>query len=115
MDRYRQHLQDGKILDYYDVSGCYPLLPAGYAIWEAIQTFLNSEFKKLDVDNIYFPLFVTEKNLQVEKSHIDGFKTEVAWVTKAGSSDLSEPIAVRPTSECIFYPIFSKLVRSYQS
>ena len=46
-------------------------------------------------------MFVSERALNTEKDHIEGFSPEVAWVTKSGSSDLKEPIAIRPTSETI--------------
>lgn len=34
---------------------------------------------------------------------------QVAWVTKAGSSDLERPIAIRPTSETVMYPYYAKV------
>ena len=37
-----------------------------------------------------------------------GFTPEVAWVTKTGRSELSEPVAIRPTSETAMYPCFAK-------
>eukprot|EP00604_Paraphysomonas_vestita_P002376 CAMPEP_0174819574 /NCGR_PEP_ID=MMETSP1107-20130205/2893_1 /TAXON_ID=36770 /ORGANISM="Paraphysomonas vestita, Strain GFlagA" /LENGTH=425 /DNA_ID=CAMNT_0016033333 /DNA_START=729 /DNA_END=2006 /DNA_ORIENTATION=+ len=49
-----------------------------------------------------------------EKDHVEGFAPEVAWVTKSGETDLAEPIAVRPTSETIMYPFFSKWIRSHR-
>ncbi len=112
-DWYKQVLTKGKFIEYYDISGCYVLLPNSYSIWENIQKFLDAELKKLGVKNAYFPLFISEKNLTKEKNHIEGFTPEVAWVTQAGTSPLAEKIAVRPTSECAMYPIFSNLVRSY--
>jgi hypothetical protein len=41
--------------------------------------------------------------LNREKDHVEGFSPEVAWVTKAGKTDLKKPIAIRPTSETIMY------------
>jgi prolyl-tRNA synthetase len=38
----------------------------------------------------------------------------MAWVCKAGSCNLAEPIAVRPTSETIIYPAYSKWIRSHR-
>ena len=35
---------------------------------------------------------------------MEGFAPEVAWVTRNGSSELQEPVAIRPTSETIIYP-----------
>src|SRR5438876_3796642 len=95
-DWYTQVITKGKFIEYYDISGCYVLLPNAYGIWENIQLYLDKELKKMGVQNVYFPLFISEKNLTKEKSHIDGFCPEVAWVTKAGNSDLKEKIAVRP-------------------
>jgi prolyl-tRNA synthetase len=39
---------------------------------------------------------------------------QVAWVTKSGKSPLNEPIAVRPTSETVMYPAYSKWIRSHR-
>lgn len=76
-------------------------------------------------------MFVSSKVLEREKDHIEGFAPEVAWVTRAyvlrlfrrlvprlltmlrpvrsGQSDLEEPIAIRPTSETVMYPYYSKV------
>lgn len=110
---FTQILTKAKLIEYYDVSGCYVLLPNSYSIWEKIQYFLDKELKRIDVQNTYFPLFITKKNLEIEQSHIEGFKPEVAWVTKSGLNDLVEPIAIRPTSECAIYSILPKLIKSY--
>lgn len=68
----------------------------------------------MGVQNCYFPMFVSEASLNKEKSHIEGFSPEVAWVTKSGKSDLAEPIAIRPTSETIMYPSFAKWIQSHR-
>ncbi len=39
---------------------------------------------------------------------------QVAWVTKSGSSDLEEPLAIRPTSETAMYPFYAKWIRSHR-
>jgi len=59
-------------------------------------------------------MFVTKDALCKEKDHIKGFAPEVAWVTKSGSSDLAEPIAIRPTSETIMYPSYAKWIHSHR-
>ncbi|QRW23387.1 prolyl-tRNA synthetase [Rhizoctonia solani] len=64
-------------------------------------TMVRFKIKELDVENSYFPMFVSSKVLEREKDHIEGFAPEVAWVTRAGSTDLEEPIAIRPTSETV--------------
>lgn len=111
---YQQILTKGEMLDYYDVSGCYIMRPASYAVWEQIQKFFDEKIKSDGVANAYFPMFVSSKVLEKEKDHIEGFAPEVAWVTKAGSSDLEEPIAIRPTSETVMYPYYAKWIRSHR-
>jgi hypothetical protein len=45
--------------------------------------WFNTEIKELGVQNSYFPMFVSQKVLEREKDHIEGFSPEVAWVTRA--------------------------------
>eukprot|EP01054_Gregarina_sp_Poly1_P001959 Gregarina_sp_Poly_1__1958@NODE_1510_length_3974_cov_85_617865_g1001_i0_p1_GENE_NODE_1510_length_3974_cov_85_617865_g1001_i0NODE_1510_length_3974_cov_85_617865_g1001_i0_p1_ORF_typecomplete_len522_score67_67tRNAsynt_2b/PF00587_25/1_7e30ProRSC_1/PF09180_11/2_3e25HGTP_anticodon/PF03129_20/6e14_NODE_1510_length_3974_cov_85_617865_g1001_i05582123 len=113
-DWYTQVITKAEMIEYYDVSGCYILRPWSFQIWETVQSFLDAEFKKRRVQNTYFPTFVTKQRLEAEQSHIEGFSAEVAWVTKSGQSDLSEPIAIRPTSETIMYPALAKWIRSHR-
>ncbi|KAF8908658.1 prolyl-tRNA synthetase [Gymnopilus junonius] len=111
---YTNVLLKADMLDYYSVSGCYILKPWSYSIWEEIQSWFNVEIKELGVQNSYFPMFVSASVLEREKDHIEGFSPEVAWVTKAGNSDLEEPIAIRPTSETAMYPYYAKWIRSHR-
>jgi len=113
-DWYTQTIVRAEMIDYYDISGCYILRPWSYSIWEQIQSFIDRRIKRMGVENYYFPLFVSEKSLEKEKNHIEGFAPEVAWVTKSGSSNLAQPIAIRPTSETIMYPLFEKWIRSHR-
>ncbi|GAA5871635.1 hypothetical protein JCM1840_007335 [Sporobolomyces johnsonii] len=111
---YQQVLIKGEMLDYYDISGCYILKPWSYGIWQEIQTWFDRHIKALGVNNAYFPMFVSSTVLEREKDHIEGFAPEVAWVTKAGKSDLDVPIAIRPTSETVMYPYYAKWIRSHR-
>lgn len=113
-DWYSEVVVEGEMIEYYDVSGCYVLRPWAYSIWEVLEVFFDAEIKKMGIKNSYFPLFVSEKALTKEKNHIEGFAPEVAWVTKSGETDLEVPIAIRPTSETVMYPIFSKWIRGHR-
>lgn len=117
---YHRILTDGGFIRFYDVSGCYILLPYSYQIWEYIKDYLDSGFKQKGVKNAYFPMFLTQKNLYQEKEHIKGFSPEVAWVTGYGDiknedkfSKMQEPICIRPTSETIMYPVFADILESH--
>jgi prolyl-tRNA synthetase len=59
-------------------------------------------------------MFIPQHVLRTETEHIQGFEPEVAWVTKAGKSELEQPIAIRPTSETVMYPYYQKWIRSHR-
>nr|CAG8520290.1 3793_t:CDS:2 [Entrophospora candida] len=108
-------LKRSEMLEYYEeVSGCYILRPLAYNIWQEIQKFFDDEIKEMGVEDTYFPMFVSQRQLEKEKNHIEGFAPEVAWVTKAGSSEMENPIAIRPTSETVMYPYFAKWIRTHR-
>ncbi len=111
---YTQVVSKADLADYTAVSGCMVFKPYSYAIWENIQAMLDSKFKQRGVKNVYFPLFIPESLFKKEAEHVEGFSPEVAWVTHAGDSKLSERLAVRPTSETIMYDSYSKWVRSWR-
>jgi prolyl-tRNA synthetase len=111
---YQQVITRTEMIDYSDISGCYILRPWSYSIWECIVKYFDGKIKALGIQNAYFPIFVSARALNAEKDHVEGFAPEVAWVTKSGNSDLAEPIAIRPTSETIMYPLFKQWIRSWR-
>ena len=76
--------------------------------------WFNDGIEEMGVENCSFPMFISAKVLEREKDHIEGFAPEVAWVTRAGNSNLEEPIAIRPTSETVMYPYYAKYIRSHR-
>ncbi len=111
---YTQVVFKAELADYTAVSGCMVFRPYSYSIWEKIQSFLDSRLKETGVKNAYFPMFIPESLFKKEAAHVKGFSPEVAWVTKAGDTELSEKLAIRPTSETIMYDSFSKWIRSWR-
>ncbi|XP_012942923.1 bifunctional glutamate/proline--tRNA ligase [Aplysia californica] len=113
-DWYSQVITKSELIEYYDVSGCYILRPWSFAIWETIKDQFDTAIKEMGVENCYFPIFVSHSALEREKTHIEDFAPEVAWVTKSGQSELAEPIAIRPTSETVMYPSYAKWIKSHR-
>lgn len=111
---YQQVILKGEMLEFTDVPGCYIYLPRSFMIWEEIRDFFDARIKAMGVENSYFPLFITEANLQREKDHVEGFAAEVAWVTEGGKTKLEKKLAVRPTSETAMYSYYSKKIRSHR-
>jgi len=111
---YSEVVVKSELIEYYDVSGCYILRPWAYEIWERVQAALDARIKAMGVQGCYFPMFVSEKALTAEADHVEGFTPEVAWVTKTGTTNLAQPVAIRPTSETVMYPAFKKWIRSHR-
>jgi len=88
--------------------------PRGYALWESLQSHLDTWFKETGAENASFPLFIPESYLEREKDIVEGFDPEVAWVTHGGYEELEERLAVRPTSESIIAPYMAQWVRSHR-
>lgn len=103
-----------KLVDYGPVKGTMVIRPYGYAIWENIQRELDSRFKSRGVENAYFPLLIPMSYFTKEAEHVEGFAPEVAVVTHAGGEELTEPLAIRPTSETIIGTMMSKWTQSYR-
>ena len=111
---YTDVVKKAELTDYTSVKGCMVIKPAGYAIWENIQSELDRRFKETGVQNVYLPMFIPESLLQMEKDHVEGFAPEVAWVTQGGMAPLQEKLCVRPTSETLFCDFYKNEIHSYR-
>lgn len=111
---YTDVVKKAELIDYTSVKGCMVFKPAGYAIWELIQSQMDAMFKETGVENVYLPMFIPESLLQKEKDHVEGFAPEVAWVTHGGLNPLQERLCVRPTSETLFCDFYKNEVQSYR-
>lgn len=103
-----------ELADYAPVRGCMVIRPYGYALWENMRALLDARFKATGHVNAYFPTLIPESFLKKEAEHVKGFSPQVAWVTKGGDADLTEPLALRPTSEAIINWMYAKWVKSYR-
>ncbi len=111
---YTDVVKKADLIDYTSVKGCMVFKPAGYAIWELIQSQMDQRFKETGVENVYLPMFIPESLLEKEKDHVEGFAPEVAWVTMGGLQPLQEKMCVRPTSETLFCDFYKNEVHSYR-
>ena len=111
---YTDVCKKAELMSYSSVKGCMIFKPAGYALWENIQSELDKRFKATGVENVYLPMFIPESLLQREKDHVEGFAPEVAWVTQGGLNPLQEKMCVRPTSETLFCDFYKDEIQSYR-
>jgi prolyl-tRNA synthetase len=100
--------------DYGPVRGTMIVKPYGWTLWENIQQALDRRFKATGVENAAFPMFIPLSFLEREAQHVEGFAPELAIVTHGGGEELSEPLAVRPTSETMIGHAYANWIQSYR-
>ncbi|MEO9171268.1 MAG: proline--tRNA ligase [Candidatus Baltobacteraceae bacterium] len=103
-----------QLTSYSPVRGCIVVRPYGFGMWENLQRELDARFKATGHENAYFPLLIPESLLLKEAEHVEGFAPEVAWVTHGGQKELSERLAIRPTSEVIIGVMYAQWIESYR-
>ncbi len=110
------------------VRGAMVIKPYGFAIWEKMQSVLDSMFKETGHENAYFPLFIPKSFFSKEASHVEGFAKECAVVTHYRlkndpdgkgivvdeDAKLEEELIVRPTSEAIIWDTYRNWIQSYR-
>ncbi|KAL2153592.1 hypothetical protein VTH82DRAFT_4747 [Thermothelomyces myriococcoides] len=112
---YQEVVLKAEMIEYYtEISGFFIMRPATMYIWNTIRKWFQERIEAMGVEETSFPMFLSQKSLEKEKDHVEGFAPELAWVTKAGDKDLEVPVAVRPTSEAVMYPYYSKWIRSHR-
>ncbi|KAL3680023.1 hypothetical protein R1sor_022979 [Riccia sorocarpa] len=111
---YLDVIEKAELADYGPVRGTMVIRPYGYAIWEAIQTWLDARFKETGHSNMYFPQLIPYSFIEKEASHVEGFSPELALVTIGGGKELEERLVVRPTSETIVNHMFAQWVQSHR-
>jgi prolyl-tRNA synthetase len=111
---YNQIVLKSELADYAPVRGCMVVRPYGWALWENITSWLDTEFKKTGHVNAAFPTLIPLSFFEKEKEHVEGFAPQLAIVTHGGGEELEEKLVVRPTSETIIGYMYSKWVKSWR-
>jgi prolyl-tRNA synthetase len=111
---YQDVIAKAELADNGPVRGTMVIRPAGYAIWERMQSDMDNRIKAAGAQNAYFPLFIPESYLRREAEHVEGFSPELAVVTHGGGKQLAEPVVVRPTSETVIGEFMAKWISSYR-
>ncbi len=111
---YHDVVREADLAENSDVRGCGIVKPYGYKIWELIKAELSKRIEETGVENVYFPVFIPMKNLETEKEHVEGFSPELAVVSHGGGVELTEKLAIRPTSETSMYTAYARWIESYK-
>ncbi|MDH7517187.1 MAG: proline--tRNA ligase [Candidatus Thermoplasmatota archaeon] len=97
----------------YPIKGMNVWRPYGWKLMTHVDQMIREEMDKTGHKEVCFPLLIPESLFKKEEEHIEGFGSEVYWVTHAGNNELEERWLLRPTSETAMYPIFSLWIRSH--
>lgn len=111
---YQDVVREAELAEVSEVRGCGIVRPYGLKIWELIKAELSRQLEADGVENVYFPIFVPLENLEAEQDHVEGFAPELAVVTHAGGEELTNKLAIRPTSEAAMYKTYAKWIQSYK-
>ncbi len=111
---YQDLLTKAKLAESGPARGTMVIRPNGYAIWERMQAEVDGRIKAAGAQNAYFPLLIPMNFFEREAEHVEGFSPELAVVTHGGGKKLTEPLAIRPTSEAVIGEYMAKWVDSYR-
>ncbi|MHA1442522.1 MAG: aminoacyl--tRNA ligase-related protein [Candidatus Heimdallarchaeota archaeon] len=110
-------LKTARIVDTnYSVKGSYVWLDWGYALYHSIYTYTRDMYQGLGHKQMQFPTLIKEETFLMETEFIRNFEDDVFWVDREGHKQLErgERLALRPTSELIIYPMFSRWIHSWR-
>ncbi len=111
---YQDVINKAQMAENGPARGTMIIKPWGYAVWEHIQSELDTRIKATGAENAYFPLFIPMSFFEREADHVEGFSPELAVVTHGGGSELGEPLAVRPTSETVIGDAMARWIQSHR-
>ena len=109
---YSQIIEKAGIIDLrLGIKGFVTIKPFGAMLMENMFKLYDEELQKKGHLPVIMPSVIPESNLRKESSHIQGFTPEVFWLkTEKGEENL----ALRPTSETVFTPMFAFWIRSHR-
>src|ERR1700757_1029930 len=111
---YQDVLTKAKLAENGPARGTMVIRPNGYAIWERMQAEVDARIKAAGARNAYFPLLIPMNFFEREAEHVEGFSPELAVVTHGGGKELTESLAIRPTSEAVIGEYMAKWIDSYR-
>lgn len=108
---YTQIIEKAELVDIRGIpKGFMVIRPWGAEIIENMYKSYEKELHKKGHKPTFMPTVIPEANLKKESSHIKGFTPEVFWLKEINK----EKLALRPTSETLYTPMFKLWIRSHK-
>jgi prolyl-tRNA synthetase len=109
---FTQVLDKAELIDLrLDIKGFPVIRPWAALIMENMFGYLEEELQKKGHKPTFMPSVIPKENLKRESEHIKGFTPEVFWLKDIGDN---KELALRPTSETLYTPMFKFWIRSYR-
>ena len=108
---FSQVLEKAELIDLrLDMKGFMVFRPLAAMTIENMFKLFEEELQRKGHKPTFMPLVIPEANLKKESSHVQGFTPEVFWLKEIGK----EKLALRPTSETLYTPMFKLWIRSHR-
>ena len=108
---FSQILEKAELVDMrLDIKGFMVIRPWAASIIENMYKLYEEELQKKGHKPTFMPSVIPEENLKKEASNIKGFTPEVFWLKEINK----EKLALRPTSETLYTPMFKLWIRSHR-
>ncbi|MBL7058992.1 proline--tRNA ligase [Candidatus Pacearchaeota archaeon] len=108
---FSQIIEKAEIVDIRGTAkGFMVIRPWGAEIIENMYKLYEKELHKKGHKPTFMPSVIPEENLKKESSHVKGFTPEVFWLKEINK----EKLALRPTSETLYTPMFKLWIRSHR-
>ena len=109
---YTQVLEKAELVDLrLDIKGFPVIRPWAALTIENMFRYLEEELQKKNHQPTFMPSVIPMENLTKEAEHIRGFTPEVFLLKDTGDN---KELALRPTSETLYTPMFKLWVRSHR-
>jgi len=109
---FSQILEKAELVDLrLGIKGFTIIRPWAAMMIENMFVYLEKELQENGHRPTFMPSVIPEENLLKESEHIKGFSPEVFWLKDLGEN---QKLALRPTSETLYTPMFKLWIRSYR-
>lgn len=109
---FTQIIEKAELVDLrLDVKGFTIIRPWAAMTMENMFEHLEKELQKKGHKPTFMPSVIPKENLMKESEHVAGFTPEVFWLKDIGEN---KEIALRPTSETLYTPMFKLWIRSHR-
>ncbi len=109
---FSQIVEKAELVDLrLDVKGFIIIRPWAAMTIENMFEYLEKELQEKGHKPTFMPSVIPKENLMKESEHVKGFTPEVFWLKDIGDN---KELALRPTSETLYTPMFRLWIRSHR-